>query len=184
MRAIDATAAGVSRADLTRALVRCSAGLGRDLVELAMLRRHPTASGLWDRYGAIDYYPQLDLRTLTVNDGILERRAYFQCAQIALARMMFCGLRDRNGTHFRWAGAMLEELTSHPSRRASFTWRAHATESRFPEWRDRCDAVYQGALEACRGQAIEASVEVARHVRDIRGTPLLDWLRTPVLLPI
>jgi predicted RNase H-like nuclease len=168
MRQPDITLIGVSRADLTRALIRTPAGFGRDLLELSLLHRPAVAAELWDRYGRIDVYPHLDLRTLTVTDPQIERRAYYQASQAALTRMMLHGLRERRGTQFRWGAAMLDELGRCPGRRAAPTWRAIATESRYTEWRDRCDAVYQSALDALRQAACDAAVDLAVAIREIR----------------
>jgi hypothetical protein len=172
-------AAGIKRADLPAALAACRAGFGRDVVDLAVGHR-VSATDMWDRHGAIDVYPHLDLRTLTITDPCVERRAYYRASQAALVQMMMHGLRDRSGTHFRWAAAMIEELAT--DRHGSPTWRAMTTESRYTEWRDRCDAVYQCAVDACRSIVDETLIELTIAARMMRGehSDAACWMRAPI----
>lgn len=154
---------GVSRSLINEAFGDIKPCLGRDLVELLWVRRWVPTMPLWQLYGILDPVPGFDLESGEYRDTDLPRRVYAQVASIALAWLLGSGIRDRNGTHFRWASGLIDELRTHAGRRASTTWRANATESRYPEFRDYCEPTYALALE----QIQEAEDAAIREIESV-----------------
>lgn len=126
-----------------------------------------TSPHLFDVYGRLDHGPQQRKQTA-------ELRAYAGAAEIALQAMKAMHCISRSGTHFRMAGALLQELqTARECRKcegvgivtvdglwdgvcpactgsgllpASVYWRATACDCRYNEFRDNLAPAYVIAL--------------------------------------